>query len=33
MAIGLAQKVFDKQLSDIQKKKEKEMRQQYDPRS
>jgi hypothetical protein len=33
MAIGLAQKVFDKQLSEIQKKKEKEMRQQYDPRS
>ena len=33
MAIGIAQKVFDKQLSDIQKKKEKEMRQQYDPRS
>ena len=33
MSIGVAQKVFDKQLSDIQKKKEKEMRQQYDPRS
>ena len=33
MAIGIAQKVYDKQLSDIQKKKEKEMRQQYDPRS
>jgi hypothetical protein len=33
MAIGLAHKVLDKQLSDIQKKKEKEMRQQYDPRS
>ena len=33
MAIGIAQKVYDKQLADIQKKKERDMRQQYDPRS
>jgi hypothetical protein len=33
MAIGIAQKVYDKQLADIQKKKERDMRKQYDPRS
>jgi hypothetical protein len=33
MAIGIAQKVYDKQLADIQKKKERDLRKQYDPRS
>lgn len=33
MAIGIAQKIYDKQLVDIKNKKEQELRQQYDPRS
>jgi len=33
MAIGIAQKIYDKQLLDIQSKKEQELRKQYDPRS
>jgi hypothetical protein len=33
MAIGIAQKIYDKQLTEIKNKKEEEMRQQYDPRS
>ncbi len=33
MAIGIAQKIYDKQLVDIKNKKEQELRKQYDPRS
>jgi len=33
MAIGIAQKIYDKQLTDIKNKKAEEMRRQYDPRS
>ena len=33
MAIGIAQKIYDKQLTEIKNQKEKELRQQYDPRS
>ena len=33
MAIGLAQKVLDKQLADVKRKKEADMRKQYESRS
>ena len=33
MAIGIAQKIYDKQLTEIKNKKAEEMRRQYDPRS
>ena len=33
MAIGIAQKIYDKQLVDVKNKKEQELRKQYDPRS
>ena len=33
MAIGIAQKIYDKQLTEIKNKKAEEMRQQYEPRS
>ena len=33
MAIGIAQKIYDKQLTEIKNKKAEEMRKQYDPRS
>ena len=33
MAIGIAQKIYDKQLTEIKNKKAEELRKQYDPRS